>query len=330
MKRVILSAALMAGALGLAPAAKADEIFTTILPYGGYIQYDGKSPKDYGYLAGLYGSLGYSWSLVEIAGEYSNIEYKKAAPLPQGTGQQPQGGGGGGGGGKQATIGPKMKSAQQRTQTDTGALSPLRQLDATMIYTINNYSWIKARLGIHHIESSEVTSKGVDVFIAGLRIYQGFGWNLGVDTYSSEYQGQTQNVSVFQISPVLGFTLGNYFTYGSFYFQLTGHIINLNEDIGFYKTSFASGELSLTYNLGAGSLRIYGWGGQQVYAARADGFAVYNLPELHLAGLGAAVKYISGVHVSLEIAVSREVFQEPDNKEIMGAWIGLIKGGYTF
>lgn len=184
----------------------------------------------------------------------------------------------------------------------------LQQWDAAFAYANYSIPQLKLRAGLHWINSQDpFTDQGLAVF-GGAEYYQADRWALGGEVYYSDYPKFQNHLNVFQLTPHAGLTLwrGATFTLRN---DVRGYWIHLNQDT-FGPRDHFSIEDRLTLDWRRWTFTGFGWGGEQLFAVRNDGFAMFNLGELHRAGYGAQVRYALNDHLSATVSVSREHFRD--------------------
>ncbi|MCF8260069.1 MAG: hypothetical protein K9J12_04790 [Melioribacteraceae bacterium] len=166
----------------------------------------------------------------------------------------------------------------------------LKQKDVTIAF--NNLSipdW-KFRAGLHYIISDDsFTDKGFTVF-GGVGTYRFNSWDAFVSVYYSDYKNYQPGINVFQVSPKFGYTFKLSRNKG-IYASVTGHLINLSEELNLGGKKYNSGEINATYFEDMISLNVFFWFGEQVFAAKKDGFLLYNVNEVYKGGYGLSAQY---------------------------------------
>ena len=84
----------------------------------------------------------------------------------------------------------------------------------------------------------------------------------------------------------------------------------IREQMGLGQRDFLSIEARITQDFGKFSTGAYGWGGEQTFAVRNDGFLVYNLTEKHRAGYGVEVGYKFTDHTKITGRGGQELFSD--------------------
>ncbi|WP_029520932.1 hypothetical protein [Persephonella sp. IF05-L8] len=255
--------------------------------FGGYLNYSNSEAKDYGYYMGLFGYMGINnQHTLEGSVSYTNIKY-----LDGGT---------------------------------------LNQFDYTGLY--RNYSLPNTQIkaGLHYISSDDKATDGGIIFLVGGELYEQYKRNIGVD-FSYSYYGNYEinktytymrgkfssttvtktisGLSVFQVSPKLGFYIGDYYNYGSFYLETRGYYIGLSDDVGFGK-NFLSIEQNISYYYKEFTLSLSGWIGEQTFAVKNDGFVVYNLSEKYKSGYAFSIGYNMNKKTRISAGISQDRFKE--------------------
>jgi len=264
----------------------------TIYSYG--LSYDNSNIKKDGYVYGAYGLLGIGWAnAVELGLEHTYINYKD--------------------------------------NTD------LNQNDFTIIY--NNYSFRnkKLKLGYHYIDSDDINTDGGYTIILGAGMFEPYNWDINVDFYYTKYDDYVlpngdKGLDVYQISPSVGFSLGDYYRTGKFYFETTGTYIRHSDDVGFGK-NFASLEERIYYYRGPLTLSVFGWLGERSFMVDNGGFTVFNLKEKYKNGYGISASYrfnYLGYGVYLTASITKQQFKEVDNPKDVDIYVYGLQGGLSF
>ncbi len=178
-----------------------------------------------------------------------------------------------------------------------------RQEDYTVIwnnYSIKNFRW---RAGVHYISSNAKTTNGGIIGILGAHFTRD-RWEAGTDFYATNYQNFLPSLTVTQVSPHI------VFPYGPAKGELRGYYIHADRNLGLGKRDFLSIEGRLSQDFGKFTLGGYGWGGEQTFAVRNEGFVVFNLTELHRAGFGLEAGYKFTDHTKLTGRGGQEFFSD--------------------
>ncbi|MDQ7055329.1 MAG: hypothetical protein Q9M89_02020 [Persephonella sp.] len=261
--------------------------------YGSYMDYSSSAVKDDGYIGGVYGYAGIGLEhSVEVEIDYTKINY------PQ-------------------------------------AVEALKQWDFTVMYTNYSVRNTKIRIGGHYINSDDSATDGGIILTGGYEFYTIRSYSYGLDialsyydnyniekTYiRSLYRGMgrsplsytttTTGLWVYQISPKLSYSFPETAA-GDVYLETRGYYIRTSDDVGFGK-NFFSVECSLNLDTGIFEFNLYGWIGEQEFAVKKYGFAVYNLSEKYKNGFGASIKYKMSEKSSVTVGIKRETFRELDN-----------------
>ena len=167
-------------------------------------------------------------------------------------------------------------------------------------YSIKNFRW---RAGVHYINSNSAPIDGGVIGILGAHFFQD-RWEGGSDFYVSNYENFAPAVTVMEISPHI------VFPYGPAKGELRGYYIHVDRDLGLGKRDFFSIEARISQDFGKFHTGAYGWGGEQTFAVRNDGFLVYNLTEKHRAGYGVEVGYKFTDHTKITGRGGQELFSD--------------------
>lgn len=189
------------------------------------------------------------------------------------------------------------------TEIDFRSGFQFHQEDYTVVwnnYSIKNFRW---RAGTHYMSSNDDrTSEGV-VGILGAH-YSQDRWELGTDFYTTYYRNFGPALTMLQVSPHI------VFPYGPCKGELRGHYIHSDRDLGLGKRDFLSIEARMSQDIGKINYGAYGWGGEQTFAVRNDGFVVFNLTEKHRAGFGGEVSYKFTDHTKITGRGGQELFSD--------------------
>jgi hypothetical protein len=183
--------------------------------------------------------------------------------------------------------------------------SDLDQVDAAAAYNFySNRGSLRA--GGHFIAATDDLTDGGLVLFGGGSLYDVGRWSLGAEGAWSTYPNYDGGLFATQIAPTGGLTLKSADLKYTFGVTARGYFIWLSEAAGQDSRDFASGELSASLASGRLTLSGYGWLGEQAFAVRQSGFAVFNLSELHKGGFGAGLRWVT----SPESAVSAGYYVE--------------------
>ncbi|WP_456401103.1 hypothetical protein [Persephonella sp.] len=209
----------------------------------------------------------------------------------------------------------------------------LNQYDISLLYTYYYQTNSKYRFGYHYIISDDVNTDGGGIFTLGYDYYKLYRYLLGFDIHYSIYPNyQTQKKSkllVFQLTPVVSLTFGNYYKYGSFTLTVKGYYIKLSEDTGFGK-NFISAEGSLDYYIKNITTGFSIWGGEQSFAVKNHGFVVYNLSEKYSGGYTIYVRYTFNPKFSVKAGYNYFRFKELGSTKYSEGNLLLLTLGASF
>ena len=185
----------------------------------------------------------------------------------------------------------------------------IRQWDLSLAYA--NYSpggW-RQRLGGHLIKcNDELTRDGLMMF-SGIRYLDRDRWSMGVEGCYSSYPHYIPSLVVGQLTGHFGVNLFRGKTW-SVWNDLREYWIEPSADVGFGKDSFLSTEDRVTLRWARASLAVFGWQGEQVFAARNDGLTVFNVAEMHKHGVGFEAACVFTGRMTGKIVVSHESFEQ--------------------
>ena len=167
---------------------------------------------------------------------------------------------------------------------------------------------LKLRLGGHLITSEDPFTDQGWVAFGGAEYFGSSRWAAGVDGYFTKYPKFQEPLEVVQLAPHLGLTLwhGAHHTWQN---DLRGYWIHLNQDTFGQRDCFSL-EDRLSLNWRRCTFSAFGWAGEQLFAVRNDGFALFNLGEKHKAGYGAEARYAFSDRLALTLRASREHFRD--------------------
>lgn len=204
-----------------------------------------------------------------------------------------------------------------------------RQWERTVVYSRFNRHDQRLRLGIHDVISDDAATDGGRVLIAGVGSWRPFARDAGLDVYVSHYPHASPHLTVVQLTPRIGLLLAADTSY-SLRDELKGYWIALNREVGLDQRQFFSLEQRLTLRCGRWIVVQNSWGGQQVYAVRNDGFALFNLTQQHIAGIGSELTYIVNDEIALILRVNREHFTEFGRSDRASAitCLGMLSAGF--
>jgi len=226
---------------------------------------------------------------------------------------------------QQSTLSDRLEFAYERTELSyvDAASADLKQNDFTAVWThyLNgNYLF---RVGGHYIDSSDGLSDGGYSLFAGVKYFEGYAFDVGVDAYYSHYAEYladdltTKGLDVLQFEPSLGAAFGDYSSImGSFYAKLY-YVYIKPDDEGYalLHANYHSGGISLTNYHGKWTTLLNGWMGKQVFAMRNGGFVMYNLTEEHRGGAELSVHYAFTEQLGIKVQYGYERFKESDHPD---------------
>ncbi len=183
----------------------------------------------------------------------------------------------------------------------------LEQWDTTLAYANFSLPHVKLRAGGHLVSNSDpYTDQGWLAF-GGAEYFVANCWAAGIDGYFTQYPKFQTQLEVAQLTPHLGITFGQS-EHPIWNNDLRGYWIYVNSFGGRHHYFSVEDRLSLSWQ--HWTLATFGWVGQQLFAVRNDGFALYNLGEVHKAGVGAEVSYAFSPHFTITLRANHETFQD--------------------
>ncbi len=210
----------------------------------------------------------------------------------------------------------KLELAYEFLEVDFFNENPLLQHDLIAVYSnyLNKNWMIKA--GIHYILMDKS-----QVYITGLKYFEGYAFEMGIDLYFSNLPQFSAANSALQLEPYLGFSFGEYYSnFGSFYLKIIYDYIALNNiKTSLLDTSYNSGAIDLSHFKGDLATSLHLWIGKQVYGVRNEGFTVYNLDELHTSGLSLSMGYLLTSNLGFKGTLYIENFEEAQTNTVSGS-----------
>ena len=249
---------------GLLGSLALAQTYYSVMPYAGAINYSGDTKKS-GYVGGVYISAFKSPYKTELDLEHTKIKYNDGTPT-------------------------------------------LNQTDATgIIHYYQGYN-LAYKLGIHHIwDKDDALTDKANIFIAGITYYKTLKYNVGADIYYSDYSNLSTSPKLWQITPKAGINFGNYYSkFGSFYAECKIDYIHpsKNRSENNLKSSYTSGELTLSNYKGPFTTTISGWLGKRAFAVDNGGFIVNNLTNEQKGGAKISENYKINKKASVKIEYS--------------------------
>lgn len=179
------------------------------------------------------------------------------------------------------------------------------QQDITAVLTDYGIPNIRLRGGVHYMINNDPTTNGGIIGFGGMHYYVKDRWEVGVDAYASRYGDYAPPVTITQITPHLGVQLSPWMRA-----DVRGYYIRPDKDVGLGKLDFYSLEGRVTHEVGRLAIAGFGWGGEQTFAVRNDGFVVFNLNEKHTGGYGAEVGWKYSSHTNFTTRIANELFSD--------------------
>ena len=202
-----------------------------------------------------------------------------------------------------------LESEVDYTHINNSKIADIRQTDISLAYANYGLDGWRLRVGGHLIQGNDaVTQDGLMLF-GGARYTKPDHWALGVDGYRSSYPHYNTGLDVTQMTADFGLKLWQGDAW-SVWNNVREYWIGTSADVGFRKDSFWSTEDRVTLRWAKTSLAVFGWQGEQVFAARNDGLTIFNLAEKHKGGFGIEADYAFTERLTAKLVVSRESFEE--------------------
>ena len=199
------------------------------------------------------------------------------------------------------------------------------QQDITPILTDYSIPNVRLRAGVHYMINNDPTTNGGTIGFLGAHYFVKDSWEAGVDVYASRYAAYSPPVTIFQIAPRLTWNLNS-----AFRVESTGYYIHPDQEIGLNQQNFYSLEGRMVHNFGSFEVAAFGWGGQQTFAVRNNGFVVYNLNEKHTGGYGADVMWRFGKQTQFTTRVNNEKFSDFATQQGTNQMVITMMLLYTF
>jgi hypothetical protein len=206
----------------------------------------------------------------------------------------------------------------------------LNQTDFTaLIHYYQGYN-LDYKIGIHHIISDDSLTDRANIYLAGILFYKTLKYNSGVDIYYSDYSNTSTSPKVWQLTPKAGINFGNYYSkIGSFYAEAKVDYIHTleNKDENNLKSSYTSGELSLSNYKGAFTTKLSGWIGKRSFAIDNGGFIVNNLTNTQKFGAKFSESYKINIKSNVKIEYSYTKF---DGDTLGNAHSNTVLASYNY
>ncbi|WP_200762278.1 hypothetical protein [Nitrosophilus alvini] len=216
----------------------------------------------------------------------------------------------------------------------------LEQNDFTAVYTNYFDDNYLARAGLHFIDSDDYLTDGGYILFGGLKYFQAFDFDAGIDVFYTHYDNFDPSLGVWQFSPsfgkyIKGCSYGDFYVEGKYNYitfksskitqtvvnQSSGmsamgkkstHIIQRSEE---YTDSYNSFEFNLANYYGKFTTKASVWIGKQAFGVRDGGFTVYNLAEIHKGGAALQTRYSYSKELGLSAGIYYEKFTDTENGE---------------
>ena len=184
----------------------------------------------------------------------------------------------------------------------------LRQWDATAAYANYSIPGIKLRMGGHLVSSDDPYTDGGYVLFGGVDYQDPGSWSAGMEGCFTKYPNLQIPLEVGQLTPHFGITLWR--APGlAWENDVRGYWIHLGREFD-GRQNYYSVEERLSLKWHRWTLSGMGWVGQQMFAVRNQGFALYNMAEDHRGGYGAEIRHTFGRHLEIGFRFSREHFRD--------------------
>ena len=211
-------------------------------------------------------------------------------------------------------------------------IGSVSQDDITLAYSqiiSNNY---RVKGALHYIESDQNASDKAEIYLLGAQYFKKNSLDMGVDISFSKYDKSAIADSVEQIRPYAGISFGHYNSLMGRYVVKAGATIiypSYTDSNSSLESSYTSYDISLTQYKGNFITKLTLWRGDQLYSVRDNAFSVYNLNELHSAGIYLSSRYAFSQDMGLRVSFNREDFRDLDVDKIDKMQRYLLSFDYT-
>ena len=173
----------------------------------------------------------------------------------------------------------------------------ISQTDITGMLKLNVIDNFNAKIGIHHIVSTDDLTDGGNTFIGGINLNSN-SLNFDLNVYYTNYDNLV-SLDITQLSPEIGVNFGNNS------FKIKGDFINIenNDKVGL-KDNYSSTEVTFKNQTGIFGTTLSGWLGKRIFAVSNNGFTVNNISDEEKGGVYISENIQLDNFSSLEIGYS--------------------------
>jgi hypothetical protein len=191
-------------------------------------------------------------------------------------------------------IGVEGKRVVYKNESSNDDIS---QTDITGMLKVDVIDNFNAKIGIHHIVTTDDLTDGGNTLIGGID-FNNNSFNLALNVYYTNYDNLV-SLDVTQLSPAIGFNFGNNS------FKIKGDFINIenNDKVGL-KDNYSSTEIIFKNQTGIFGTTLSGWLGKRIFAVSNNGFAVNNISDEEKGGVYISENLQLDNFSSLEIGYS--------------------------
>jgi hypothetical protein len=204
----------------------------------------------------------------------------------------------------------------------------LEQTDLAAAYS-RFWAHGSARLGAHLIDSTDPLTDGGLVLFSGLSAYRPGVWSVGAEGALSSYAAYDGGLTVAQVAPSAGLSLGSAYGGGAVGAVVRGYYIRLSRPVALNARNFASAEAALAVTVRELTLSGTAWAGEQAFAVRSGGFLVFNLAEVHTGGYGGGARWVVTPTSALSAGIYIERFRDDVSTASFSARAIAISLGIT-
>ena len=180
-----------------------------------------------------------------------------------------------------------MELALAQTRIDYKAGDDLDQTDVTFAYTNTGHLMPNHHIrgGIHYINSDDALTDEGFILFGKISYLKEPDWNAGLEVDYSIYENSSTDLHVVQAVPSIGFYLIRDSFQETLYTESKLYYIHKSKKLETSEHSFVSFEQALRYELSPFDATISAWIGEQMFAVKDNGFAVYNLQDKYDGGI---------------------------------------------
>ncbi|MBF0381082.1 MAG: hypothetical protein HQL69_08690 [Magnetococcales bacterium] len=211
----------------------------------------------------------------------------------------------------------------------TDGTNDLKQTDLAFAYTHYLSPNTNVRGGMHYINTTDDSTNNGNIFFAGAKAYDGSKWHYGADAYYSMYSNSDQHVG--QLSFESGYSAGNFYKEGSYYFTVTGNYIHpFDASITTLSNHYLSAGIDVAYSIPYWKTEVGGWAGRQVMAVQNDGMVVLNVPNEYNAGAHASVQKYFNDYLFAKLSYKLDWFKDVTTAKHSKKQLGLLSVGGSY